>query len=315
MAFGRAAVDIELTTDRQAYLPGETVLARVRLTPREDLQVAECSVALVHLDRFGTGDGTYDDDRAVAGEYVVDEQDLRAGVTCEWTAALPVPRRIVPPEGPQDCADERYPPSGEEADPGSYDLWIEPDERWGPPTSIGPGASSAWLVRCELTGPPKPPDPVDVPVVVLAPPVAMPADPATRLGGGTPRCTVSFFGLPPRSVPPGTTLRGTVRLTTREELKARGVRVELARVATVTSGRGRSVTRTVVSSVDASAELTLRPRQPKDLAFAVAVPGDAGPSVQSDEYRIDWVLRAVVDRALRRDEVWEQHVAVHTAPS
>lgn len=309
------SVDVELATDRTAYLPGEAVLARARLTASADLAGVECSVALVHVDRFDiVGDTGYVDDRAVAGEYVLSEEDLRAGVPREWTITLPVPRRIEPPAGPQDCADERYPPSGDAADPESYDLWIEPEERWGPPTSTGRGASSTWLVRCEVTGLPEGPVTVELPVVVLAPAVAMPARPAARVGSGTPRGDVSFHGLPRGSVAAGTVLRGSVRIIATEELGARAVRVELARLATTTSGQGESVTRVTAAVAGASGPVTLLPRQPRDLAFAVEVPPDAGPSVRSDGYRVEWVLRAVVDRPLRRDEVWEQVVAVHTAP-
>ncbi|MGQ0576460.1 MAG: sporulation protein [Pseudonocardia sp.] len=307
------SVDLELATDRATYLPGDAVTARLRLVARAEFDEVECSVALVHRDRYAIGGSTHDDDRAVAGEYVLDTEPLRAGTVREWTVVLPVPRRTTPPAGPQDCADERYPSSGDDADPESYDLWIEPDERWGPPTSVGPGASSSWVVRCEISGRGTP-DPVDVPVVVAAPAVAMPADPPARVGSGTPRCTVAFHGLPRGSVAPGAALRGSVRITAREELSARSVRVELARIATVTSGRGESVTRTVVAQVTASGPVELAPRRPRDLAFDVTVPADAGPSVVGGEYRVDWVLRAVVDRPLRRDEVWEQLVAVHTAP-
>lgn len=310
----RAAVEIELATDREAYLPGEDVRARVRLIPREDVADVECSVALVHVGRFGAGDSSWVDDRAVAGEYVISEENLRAGVPGEWTAVLPVPRRITPPQHPEDCADDRYPPSGEDADPESYDIWIEPDERWGPPTSVHPEAASAWLVRAEIAGQAAMPEGVEVPVIVLAPVADMPADPPNRVGDGTPRCSMSFSGLPRTSVRPGTTLRGTVRITAREELTARGVRVELVRVVATTAARGSSTTGTVVASVEASGEVGLRPRQPRDVAFSVEVPADAGPSVVGEEHRIDWALRAVLDLPWKRDEVWEQRIAVHTAP-
>jgi hypothetical protein len=309
----KPAIDIELATDRPAYLPGESVTAFVRLVPHEDLEGVECSVALVHVDRYAIGGDSYTDDRAVAGEYVLAEDDLAAGAARELSAVLPVPRRIVPPETPQDCADERFPPSGDEADPDSYDLWIEPEERWGPPTSVGPGASSRWLLRCEVAGPGRFPDPVEVPVVVLAPQVPQPAEQPVRDGSGTPLCAISFHGLPRTSVPPGTMLRGTIRVTAKDDLKARGVRIELARLTTIDSGRGKSVVRRSVAQAAASGPLELRPRQPKDLAFAIAVPDDAGPSIISEDYRVEWLLRAVIDRPLRRDEVWEQTIAVHTS--
>jgi hypothetical protein len=306
------AIDIELATDRPAYLPGEAVTASLRLVPHEDIESVECSVALVHVDRYPAGGDTSTDDRAVAGEYVLGEEDLAAGGAREFRVVLPVPRRIEPPKTPEDCADERFPPSGDEADPESYDLWIEPEERWGPPTSVGHGGSSLWLVRCEVKCPGRFPDPVEVPVVVLAPQVPMPVGPPVRHGGGSPLCTVSFSGLPRTSVQPGATLRGTVRLTAKDGLTARGVRVELVRLVTIDSGRGAGAVRRSVAEVTASGPLELRPRQPKDLAFTVEVPEDAGPSIVSEDYRVDWLLRAVIDRRFRRDEVWEQTIAVHS---
>ncbi len=66
----KRAIDIELATDRQAYLPGEAVTAFVRLDPHEDLEGVECSIALVHIDRYPIGDSSNADDRAVAGEYI-----------------------------------------------------------------------------------------------------------------------------------------------------------------------------------------------------------------------------------------------------
>ncbi len=59
----KRAIDIELATDRQAYLPGEAVTAFVRLDPQEDLEGVECSIALVHIDRYPIDDSSYADDR------------------------------------------------------------------------------------------------------------------------------------------------------------------------------------------------------------------------------------------------------------
>lgn len=312
-----AEAEIELATDVVVHLPGEAVTATVRITALADLEEAECSVALFHVDRYRRSDSegaswTQDAEGAVAGEYVY-QGPMRAGQIVEATAVLPVPRRTEPPQGPEDLVDERYPPAGDEADGDSYDVWIEPEERWGPPTSPGAGVGSEWFVRAEVGGAGFP-DPAQVPVIVLAPAMPAPDVPPARVGGGTPKAAVTFYGLPRTSVRAGTVLRGTVRVSAKEELKARGVRVELVRRATVEAGGSTSVTRTIEVAVDAAGSTVFVPRQPKDLAFTIDVPTAAGPSVVGDDYRIDWLLRAVVDRPLRRDEVWEQVIAVHTAP-
>jgi hypothetical protein len=314
--FGTGKVaEIEVVLDRQVYLPGDTVTARVRLTPAADADGAECSVALVHRDRYGGGGNASSggDEWAVAGEYLLDEEPVRAGVAREWTVRLPVPRRTTPPADAADCADERYPPSGEEADGDSYDLLIEPEERWGPPTSVGPGVSSTWAVVCRFTGGRTREAAAEAPVVVLAPPTPAPAVLPRRRGDGAPRCTVTFTGLPARSVAAGSAVTGWLRLLAHEEIEARAVRVELVRHAGPADGDA-VLAWTVVASTDASGAITLRPRQPRDLPFTVAVPPDAGPSVESETVRVRWLLRVVVDRPRRGDEVWDQTVAVHTAP-
>jgi hypothetical protein len=314
--FGAGKVaGIEVVPDRPVYLPGDTVTARVRLTPAAGADRAECSVALVHRDRYGGGGNSSGggDEWAVAGEYLLDEEPVRAGEAREWTVRLPVPRRTTPPVDVADCADERYPPSGEEADGDSYDLLIEPDERWGPPTSEGPGASSTWAVVCRFSGGRGRRAAGEAPVVVLAPPTAAPPPSPQRCGDGAPRCTVAFSGLPTRSVAAGSAIAGWLRLTAHEELEARAVRVELVRHAGPADGDA-VLAWTVVAGAAASGALTLRPRQPRDLPFTVAVPADAGPSIESGTVRVRWLLQVVVDRPRRGDEVWHQTIAVHTAP-
>ncbi len=309
----RKIATIEVVPDRPVYLPGDTVTARVRLTPAADADRAECSVALVHRDHYRSGDSTRVDEWAVAGEYLLDEAPLRAGEAREWTVALPVPRRTTPPADAADCADERYPPSGDDADEDSYDVLIEPEERWGAPTSVGPGVGSTWAVVCRLSAGRKRRADGEAPVVVLAPPTGAPPVGPQHRGDGTPRLTGGFTGLPARSVLVGSTVSGWLRLTAHEEIEARAVRVDLVRHAGLTHGDA-VLGWTVVASTEASGATVLQPRQPRDLPFRVTVPPDAGPSVESDNVRVRWLLRVVVDRPRRGDEVWDQAIAVHTAP-
>jgi hypothetical protein len=177
----RRVAEIEVVPDRPVYLPGDTVTARVRLTPAVNADRAECSVALVHRDRYGGGDSAGGDEWAVPGEYLLDEAPVRAGEVRQWAVALPVPWRTTPPATAADCADERHPPSGEDADEDSYDVLIEPEERWGPPTSVGPEMSSTWAVVCRFSSARKHRAEGEAPVAVLAPPtVAPPVQPQHR---------------------------------------------------------------------------------------------------------------------------------------
>jgi hypothetical protein len=312
--FGGKVADIEIVPDRVAYHPGELVTVTVRLTPARDIDVAECSVSLTHREHHSTGSDSASarDGWAVAGEYVLVEETVRKGVTRQWTVVLPVPRRTTPPAGPADTADERYPPSGADADPESFDLLIEPEERWGPPTSEAPGASSSWVVRCELAGGRRQRVETEVPVVVLAPPGPAPALAPRLRGDGPPCCTVDFVDVPAASVPGGGEVGGRIRLTAREEIDARAVRVDLVRLATAVADE-RVLGFTVAATTQVSGSTTLLPRQPRELRFALPVPLDASPSVESEHFRIGWLLRAVVDRPRRGDEVWDQPIAVHTA--
>jgi hypothetical protein len=104
---------------------------------------------------------------------------------------------------------------------------VEPEERWGPPTSVGPGMSSTWAVVCRFSSGRKHRAEGEAPVAVLAPPtVAPPVQPQHR-GDGTPRWTVAVAGPPARSVAAESAVSGRLRLTAHEEIEARTVRVDL----------------------------------------------------------------------------------------
>ncbi|MFC5993296.1 hypothetical protein ACFQE5_03605 [Pseudonocardia hispaniensis] len=299
---------IEVTTDRPTYRPGDTVSARVRVTSSKDMDDAVVELSLERIVEV-PGNGACDR-AAVAGRYLLDGETLAAGER-EWTVELPVPRRTTPPAEPDDCADERYPPSGDAAAEGSYDAWIEPQERWGPPTSLGRGVHVRWAVRCEV-GEGKDRQQQEQPVVVLAPPLAVAPPPARHRGEGEPACTITFSGLPAGSVRVGSSVGGRLRLVAHQEIDARGVRVDLVRVAR-SDPADDVLTWDVIATATASDALGLRPRQPRDFAFSLVVPADASPSVDTEGYVVEYLLRAVIDRPRRSDTVWDHVIAVHNS--
>jgi Arrestin (or S-antigen), N-terminal domain len=315
-----ATADVALRVVPGVCRPGDTVTVHVTATPTADAEDAELAVVLRHVQRWNEGEGPDRvEDWEVAGEYLF-RGTLRAGETVSGTVALPVPRRITPPEGPQDCRDERY-RSSEDTDDGDtdgdddpYDVWIDDEERWGTPTSEGPRAVTAWRVEAGLVAGVDEVGKADAALVVLAPPGPAPTDAPQRRGGKDVRAR--FTGLPTGSLPAPATVSGRLWLTAEREVAARRVRVELVRqVGAARDGEepGKVFHDEVVAAADPATGVTLPAGQPREFAFALALPDLAPPSVESSRFGVRWLLRATVDRPWRADDVWEQALAVHGA--
>ena len=315
-----ATAEVGLRVDPAVCRPGDTVTVHVTARPTADAPDAELAVVLRHVQRFseGAGETAHVDDWEVAGEYVF-RGAVRAGQDVTGTVALPVPRRTTPPDGPEDCRDERYRSSadGDDADDEDddpYDVWIDDEERWGAPTGEGPGAATSWRVEAGLVVGVEEVGTAGVDLVVLAPPGPAPAAAPQRRAGKDVRAV--FSGLPTASLPAGAAVAGRVWLTAQREVAARRVRVELVRQVRGTDGEpaARPVFHDeVVAGADVAAGVTLPAGPPREFAFGLALPPLTPPSVAASRFAVRWLLRVTVDRPWRADDVWEQELAVHSA--
>ncbi|MCW0215468.1 MAG: sporulation protein [Pseudonocardia sp.] len=308
--FGKPAAEVEIRVDRDVVRPGDTVRATVRLTLRRDLVEPEISVALLHVDRYGSGGDARTDEWAVDGHYAFDGVALRAGVPVERTVDLVVPSSTTNPgrDGSEDDADDADDAPVSD-DPDDYTWLIDESERWGPPTSRGKQVSSSWEVQVLVPGRGRAKVDARAEVTVLAVAGPMPDEPETPRG--STRCAISFEDLPATSVPAGAAISGRVRVTALEEITARAIRVDLVRVESERLG-GDTLEFETVDSAEVSGALTLGRRDSRDLPFTLAVPPDAPPSVDSENAVLTWRLRGVVDVPRREDDVADRRIVVHS---
>ncbi|MGY1669798.1 hypothetical protein [Geodermatophilus sp. SYSU D00710] len=134
-----------------------------------------------------------------------------------------------------------------------------------------------------------------------------------RAGGARPEVTgadavdLVSTELSGHDLHPGTVLTGTVVATARTTLALRGVRVELVLAERVPARPGEQVEEdrtatTAVATVPVAGAVRARPGEQLRWAFRVQAPDPLpAPSASTPEYTLQWLLRAVADRPLRRD--------------
>ncbi len=142
------------------------------------------------------------------------------------------------------------------------------------------------------------------------------------------RCAVlAFESLSSRRLVPGSRVSGALTVAARRAASARGIRVELVLREQVHHGpwigddpAGNSCDQgteaeTVVATAQLAGGLQLDPIQPLWLPFTVPVPPRLpAASRQTPDFTVSWVLRGVLDRALRRDPYVEVELRGVTTP-
>jgi hypothetical protein len=122
------------------------------------------------------------------------------------------------------------------------------------------------------------------------------------------------FRLPGRTFRVGERVEGTLVITPQEDFKARPLSVELVRVEVVTRESGN-----VSDTVEASHLVDESPRYQtgslREYAFAMDVPGAAGPCLETDQTYIAWRLRAVPKRRMGFDPKLHLLLNVYNGPT
>ena len=104
--------------------------------------------------------------------------------------------------------------------------------------------------------------------------------------------------LPGTTFRAGDTIEGAVQILPHEDFNA-GVRLELVRheeASEIAAGNER-----VVVSTELAGPTQFTPGIPLALAWKVAVPADSLPSIRTPGGSVEWTLRAILDRRLRKD--------------
>jgi hypothetical protein len=122
-------------------------------------------------------------------------------------------------------------------------------------------------------------------------------------------------------------LSGVLTVLTSRAVSARGLRVELALREQVHHGPWigddpahnpayqDKEEETTVASTAVAAHSDFLTEQPRRFPFRISVPKELpAPSMQTPEFTVTWILRAVLDRALRHDPYVEIEMHGTTTP-
>ncbi len=282
--------EIEVTAEKDTYLPGDMVNVSVKVTGKEELDVEEGRVALVCANRYiyqyettdSDDNQTYrtkevTDEVEAAGERILEEKTILPGSYSEHGIAFEVPPTAAP-------------------------------------SASGEITNVEWKVRVTLVIRGAPDVIKELPLTILSTSesYASWAEIAPYLDLHD-LCDLEFR-LPDRTFRLGERVEGTLVLTPHQDFKARPLYVELVRVEVVSRASGN-----FSETVEASQVVDESPRYQtgsiREYAFAMDVPETAGPGLQTDQTYADWRLRAVLKRRLGFDPEVQSFLNVYNGPT
>jgi hypothetical protein len=279
-------VDVEVTTDRRAYMPGDTVQARIAIRAGKGLDIEEARAELVYENKY-----TYRDREWTS---------RGSGQTMTHTttdSAVRDRQRFL--EAGSVSGDSEH----------SVELTVPAD---APPSGKGGITEVRWKVQAVVSRRHKLDPDASADIAVQSPPVQYAA-----WGAASPEVdTHGDCGLELR-LPGGPHLRagdalaGTLVVTPREPMALQEVRFELVRKERVPRDVGhRDEKRAASVVVEHGVELSSM--IPRELPFSIALPPDACPCLETEQSTVRWFLRGVLARRMRSDHTITQSVNVYT---
>ncbi|MDQ3911123.1 MAG: zinc-ribbon domain-containing protein [Actinomycetota bacterium] len=282
-------VQIEVMAEKDAYIPGDTVNASVRVTGKEELGIEEGRAALVCANRYVYTYRTTDSDG---------HSDYRS---TEVTEEVPAGDERILEKG------TIRPGSGSE-----HGIVFEVPPT-APPSASGEITNVEWKIRVTLVIRGAPDVIEERPLTVLSSSESYAnwAESAPELDASG-ACDMEFR-LPGKSFRIGGRVDGSLVLTPRQDFGARGLRVELVRREIVPRASGN--TRERVQATETVEEgPQYRAGMMREYPFSLEIPGASGPSLKTNQTYVGWWLRAVVDRNLAFDYELRQLLNVYNGP-
>jgi hypothetical protein len=283
-------VEIEVTAEKDTYLPGEDVKVGVSVMGKDELDIEEGRMALVCANRYVYQYTTTDsndnqvyrtkeatDEVTVADERILDEGTIRSGSYSGRDLVFRLPLTAAP-------------------------------------SASGEITNVEWKVRVTLLirGAPDVIEEMPLRVLSTSESYANWAEIAPELDSHGV-CEMEFR-LPSRGVRIGERIEGTLVLTPRQDFEARSLSIELVRLEVVSRGSGNSS-----ESVEASQVVDESPRYQtgsiREYAFAIDVPQAAGPCLETEQTYVGWTLKTVVDRAMAFNAELKQLLNVYNGPT
>ena len=289
---------VKLTLDRPIskdatpaypYYLGETVHACVTLVSEKEVKIQEGRIALVyqeeyqyqHRTRSGTGHGH--STTSVAYAWATDEREANRQVFLGETSL---------PAGTQKTYE--------------FDLPI--------PTNAAPSARAEivhikWVVKATLdrkmAGDIE--ERIEVPVFSGAPGTTV--QPVETGISNEPDEADLIFSLPGKEWVMGETIAGRLRVNPKKEFDVTEIRVELVRRERVPRDLGNE--RETLLPVNLSDGTRLKPGQNLTLPFNIAIPSPVPATFSTSNSTLDWMLKGILARRLRKDTVVEEGIIIY----
>ena len=285
LAKGKAKV--EVTPEKETYLPGEVVNVGVRIEAKKELDIHEARAELFYSNRYSYL--TFD---PRGGSLLVDETDnvvmgterfLQEGVIRKGS----VVERRVPLEFPKEA----------------------------PPTGEGNITGVSWAVRVVLAAAGVPDVNEEAPITVLSSRNTRALGTESEPVRGYPEDCTMEFRLLDRSFRAGERIEGRLIVTPKKDFEGQEVRIELVRREIVLRDEGN--TDETIEVQETVAESTrLRSGISQEYPFGVAIPRSASacPSSQTEQTYVRWFIRGVIGRKLHRDPTLEQELNIYSGP-
>ncbi|MCL4230589.1 MAG: hypothetical protein KJ053_03315 [Dehalococcoidia bacterium] len=285
--FGRGEtpeIGIELSDGQRSFTPGEVVRARITFSAAKGFKSRPVRAGLVLLRRSQEVDVVRDSDN--------DRRRTHTWVTHEqWVQADDL--EVDTSGGPQVFDREWKVPAG------------------AAPTYAGEITSNRWMVKVTIDRKLAKDVNAEEAIVVVSP-LPAEANQGALVQSAAHSDANLRLELARGAFAEGEQVSGTLVFEPAEGLKARGLRVELARSERVTSRDGTNEKTVVVEVQELAREDQLRQRAEYPFAFVLARAGQPSHVTAGAGATASWSVRAILDRPMRGDVEAVQEVLVYT---
>lgn len=289
---------VKLTLDRPIskdaaqpypYYLGETVHACVTLVSEKEVKIQEGRIALVYQEeyqykhRHHSGTSRGHSTTTIATAWATDEREVNRQVFLAETSIPAGTSKIY-----------------------EFDLPI--------PTNAAPSAHAEivrinWVVKATLdrrmAGDIE--ERIDLPVFAGAP--GTPVPPVESGVSNEPDEADLVFSLPGKELVMGETIAGRLHVSAKKEFDVTEIRVELVRRERVPRDLGNEHETSL--PVKLSSGTRLKPGQNLTLPFSIAIPSPVPATFSTPNSALDWRLRGVLARRLRKDTIVEEAVILY----
>lgn len=281
--------EIQVSAEKDTYLPGDVINVSVRVTGKEELDIEEGRIALVCANRYiyqyrttdSDGDTVYrtreaTDEIEVAGERILEGQTIQPGSYSGHDLAFEVPSTAAP-------------------------------------SARGEITNVEWKVRVSLPIRNAPDVFKELPLTILSTSESYASWAESAPDFDSHGLCDMNFRLPRRTFRVGERIEGTIVVTPRQEFKARLLLVELVRVEVV-SRDSVNVSETVEASAAVDEGPHYQTGSVREYAFAMDAPGSAVPCLETDQTYVAWRLKATLKRRMAFDPDLQLLLNVYNGP-